>query len=150
MPEIPGQEGTAPKKRGFELSGLFGKKEEEVGPSVSDLLGQVSGVARRLRILESRYTDLSRKAQVTEKNMLAERKRFTSEIKTLDSDILEIKRDLNDIKTKMDMIIGELKNFAAKEDIEAIRKYVELWEPVNFVTRDEVEKIVKETLEESK
>ena len=139
---------SAPEKKGFAIGGLFGKKKEEVGPQVSDVLVQVNELGRRLRILESRYTELNRKAQVTEKNMLAERKRITNELKTDDSDILDLKKDINDLKTKMDMVIAELKNFAAKEDIEAIRKYVELWQPVNFVTRKEVEKIVKEVLEE--
>jgi len=32
--------------------------------------------------------------------------------------------------------------------VESLKKYIELWEPLNFVTREEVEKIVKESLEE--
>ena len=147
MPEVP-LEQPEHKKKGFELGGLFGKKKEETGSSMPDVLEQVTGVARRLRILESRYNDLSRKAQVTEKNMLSERKRFTGEVKTIDSDILELKRDFHELKTKIEMIMGEMQNFAAKEDIASVKKYVDLWEPVNFVTRDEVEKIIKDALEE--
>jgi hypothetical protein len=147
MPEITGQP-EVHKRKGLELGALFGRKEQPVGPNINQVLAQVGEVARRLRILESRYTDLSRKTQVNEKNMLNERKRITNELKTDDSDILELKREMNEIKTKMDMIVGEIKNFAAKEDIEAVRKYVELWEPVNFVTRDEVDKIVKDAIEE--
>ena len=134
-----------PEKKGF---ALFGKKKEEAGPSVSEVLEQINGVARRLRILESRHTDLNRKAQVTEKNMLNERKRFTRELRANDSDILESKKMLNELKSKVDTIIADLKNFAAKDDIEALRKYIDMWEPVNFITRDEVEKIVKEAVEE--
>lgn len=145
---MPGEEETAAKRKAFEIGGLFGKKKEAAGPTVSDVLMQVNELARRLRVLESRYTELNRKALVTEKNMLNERRRRTSEIKTIDLDILELKRDFNELKTKMDMIISELKNFAAKEDIEAIRKYVQLWEPINFVTREEVENIINEILEE--
>ncbi|MBW2995760.1 hypothetical protein KY332_00505 [Candidatus Woesearchaeota archaeon] len=146
MPEITEE---AHKKR-LDLGGLFGgkKKEEAAGVDVSGMIMQVNELARRLRILESRFTDLNRKEQVTEKNMLTERKRFTSELKTMDSDILDLKKEINEIRTKMDMVVGELRNLAAKEDIEAIKKYVELWEPVNFVTRAEVEKIVKEAIQE--
>ncbi|MEE9525132.1 MAG: hypothetical protein V3V78_00815 [Candidatus Woesearchaeota archaeon] len=133
------------KKKGFSLFGK--KKEEEAGPNVMVAIQQVNEVARRLRILESRYTDLSRKEQVTEKNMLGERKRFTTELKALDSEVLDLKREFNEIKTKMDTIIGGLNNLAAKEEVEALKKYIELWEPINFATREEVEKIVKEALE---
>jgi len=144
MPEAPAQQ---PDKRAF---ALFGRKKEETGPSIAAVLEQIGGVARRLRILESRYSDLNRKVDVTEKNMLGERKRLTRELKADDSDILELKKALNEITSKVDTIVADLKNFAAKEDVESLRKYIELWEPVNFVTREEVEKIVKEAVEESK
>lgn len=144
MPKAP----EAHEKKGF---ALFGKKKEvEAGQSPSDLLAQVNGVARRLRVLESRYSDLNRKSQVTEKNMLQGRKRVTKEIKTLDDDILELKRIINQIREKIDTVIFELKNFASKEDFEALRKYIEMWEPLHFVTRDEVEKIVKESVKKNK
>ncbi|MBR9692137.1 hypothetical protein GOV06_05120 [Candidatus Woesearchaeota archaeon] len=148
MPEMPMQGQEAHKKKGFELGGLFGKKKEEAGPDVAVIIGQVNEVARRLRILESRYTELNRKIEVTEKNMLNERKRVASELKTNDSDVLDIKKELNDLKVRTDMVVDSLKGFAVKEDIEVIRKYVDLWEPVNFATREEVEKIVEEKLEE--
>ena len=89
---MPEEQLPEPEKKGF---ALFGKKKEETGPSISDVLEQINGVARRLRILESRYTDLNRKTQVTEKNMLNERKRVTRELRANDSDILELKKILN-------------------------------------------------------
>ncbi|MBW2966337.1 hypothetical protein KY342_04505, partial [Candidatus Woesearchaeota archaeon] len=48
-----------------EKKGLFSKKKQEIGLSSSDLLEQINSVGRRLRLIESRYTDLNRKAQVT-------------------------------------------------------------------------------------
>ena len=142
-------DGLFGKKEGQDKGfSLFKKKEEPAGPTVSDVLNQVNVLDRRLRILESRYTDLNRKAQVTEKNMLNERKIVTGEIRSMDSDILDLKRQINDLKNKVEMIISELKTAARKEDLEAIRKYVELWEPVNFVTRNEVENIINEKLGE--
>ena len=70
MVDIGAAEGESkPAKKG----GLFSKKVEPTGPSISDILEQINGLGRRLRLLESRYTDLNRKMQVTEKNMLNER-----------------------------------------------------------------------------
>jgi len=134
------------------LGGLFGggKKKEPAGPGMSDILERINTVARRLRIIESRYTNLNRRAQLTEKDILNERKRLTREQKTFDSEILELKRIINDFKTKMDLIVSDLRNFAAKEDVAVLTKYVDLWEPVHFVTREEVEKIVQDAMEESK
>ena len=112
-----GEEEAKPAKKG----GFFSKKKEETGLSVSDLLEQINSLGRRLRLLESRYTDLNRKAQVTETNMLNERKRFITEIKTTNSDIIEIKKEIEGVKTKMDRVISELKNFASKDEIDKRR-----------------------------
>ena len=141
---FPGAEMQKPEKKGF---ALFKKKEAPAGPSISDVLEQIGTIDRRLRIIESRNTDLDRKVQVTDKNMLGVRKRFVREIKTIDSDILEIKRHINELKHQIDLIANELKTCARKEDLDALSKYIELWEPVNFVTREEVEKIVKDALQ---
>ena len=89
---------------------------------------------------------MNRKSQVTEKNMLNERKRFITEIKTTNSDVVEIKKEIDGIKNKMDMIVNELRNFAARDELDTLKKYIDFWEPVNFVTRHEVEKIIEEKL----
>ncbi len=148
MPENPGS-ADSKKKRGFDIGGLFGKKKETSPPCAGygDISTQLGEISRRLRILESRNTELNRKIELIEKNMLGERKRFNTELKTFDSDVLELKKEVNDMKEKTDMMAGEFKNLAAKEDIEAVKKYVELWEPINFVTREEVEEIVKDMME---
>ena len=137
-------------KKGFDIGGLFGKKHEIQGPNVSEAIMKVNEVARRVRLLESRYTDLNRKVEVNEKNMLTDRKRIAGELKTNDLDTLEIKKEINELKSNVDMMISELKNLASREDLEAVKKYVELWEPVNFITRDEVENIIKEMIEDNK
>lgn len=144
---FPGNEqNKAPDKKGFSL---FKKKDEhQKGPDINEIVYQLNIIERRLRVLEERFTDLSRQMQVIEKNMLNERKIITKEIKVINSDILDIKRDSNSDKSKIDMIISELKSFARKDEIEVLRKYVELWEPVNFVTRNEIEKIIHEKLRE--
>jgi hypothetical protein len=78
--------------------------------------------------------------------MVNERKRFITEIKTINSDIIELKKEIEGIKNKMDLIVNELKNFASKDEFEVIKKYIEFWEPLNFVTRNEVGKIIEEKL----
>ena len=149
MPEMPFAEPPeqAPKKRGMEFA-LFGKKKEEASPYSYNIQSQINELSRRVRLLESRHTDLNRKIEVNEKNLLDEKRRLTREIKAIDSDILELKKSVEEIRSKMDIILSELENFSSKSDLESLRKYIELWEPLNFVTREEVERIVKESLEE--
>jgi len=141
-----GGAGKAPEKK---RKGLFGaKKAAPVGPSISDVLEQINVIGTRLSLLEDRTTNLTRRTQVTDTNMLNLRKRIDNEIKTINSDIVELRRSITELTDKTGLIIKELKTRAGKEDIEVIRKYVEMWEPLNFVTREEVEKLIRSTIEE--
>ena len=135
-----------PQKKGFVL---FKKKEDPSSdadaPKMPD---QINSLDRRLRILENRYTELNRKTQLIDKNRLNERKIITQEIRSINSDVLELKKEINGIKTKMDLIINELRSCSRKEEVDALRKYIELWEPINFITRNEVDKIIQEKFDE--
>ena len=51
---------------------------------------------------------------------------------------------------KMKMIIKELKLCSKSEDLTVLKKYIDLWDPVRFVTQNEVEKIIEEKIEEMK
>ena len=142
--QMPSKE-EKPKKKGlFTIGGK--KKPESQGPKITDVLTQISSVSRRLVTLEERHTNLDRKIQVTDKNMLSENKRTHEEIRLINSDILEIKKGLNELTEKVDLIINEIKTLASKEEFEVLKKYVEYWEPLNFVTRKEVEKLVNEKI----
>ncbi len=111
---------------------------------------QINDVSRRLRILEERYTNIRRKGQVVEQNMLSENKKVNTEIKTVNSDISDLKRGIAELKSKMMLIVKELQLCAKKEDVQVLEKYINLWEPINFVTSNEVEKIVKSMIEKFK
>ena len=40
-----------------------------------------------------------------------------------------------------------MQGMAKKDDVQVMKKYLELWEPIHFVTQEQVEKIVQDMLE---
>lgn len=128
---------------------LFGPKPRtQSTEGLSYLSSQVNNLSRRLRMIEERFTNIRNKMEVDEKNMLTFHKKVNSEFKTLNSEITEIRNEIKDMRQEMSMIIKELRLSAKKEDVKVLEKYIEIWQPLNFVTRKEVEKIVREILEE--
>jgi len=125
---------------------VFKKEEKQLGIDAVQVSNELNNVSRRLRIMEERYINIRRKTQVTDQNMLLNNRRLRNEIKMVSDDVREIKRELLDIKTKMRLIIKELKECSRKEDVSVLQKYIELWEPINFVTRHEVENIINDIL----
>jgi len=107
---------------------------------------QVNLLAARLRVGEERYSELRKKSLVVEQNMLSSHKKAMTEIKTIQDEINELRRSMTAIEDKIITIIKELRLTARKEDIDVMKRYLDLWDPVKFVTNEQVEKIVDEKL----
>ena len=141
---MPAQEPAPEKKR------LFGQSSKEPpAPSIDpNLINQINDVSRRLRIAEENYSNLRKKTQLTDQNMLKSNKRIDTEIKAINEDTKEIRKEIGDINSKIGQIAKELQIFAKKDDVKTLQKYVNLWEPIKFVTHDQVENIVRDIIEE--
>lgn len=82
--------------------------------------------------------------------MLSSNKKFSGDIKSINDALHEIKKLIAEVNDHMRQVVEELKRGAKKEEVRVLQKYIEMWEPVNFVTRNEVEKIIREILDENK
>ncbi len=141
----------SPKTEGHaKKSGLFGSHEKKEDPmdKIKVLANEITTVNRRTRMIEEHISNLRRKVQVNEQNMLSDAKKNVIELRTTSSDVTDLRRLIQDIENKMLIIIKELKLCAKKSEVTTLQKYIDMWEPINFVTRKEVEKIVGEVLEE--
>ncbi|MBR9676878.1 hypothetical protein GOV04_01960 [Candidatus Woesearchaeota archaeon] len=118
------------------------------GVAIDDLHAQFNSFNRRLRMLEERFSSTRQKLQVIEENMISNARSNSSEVSTLVEEIRELRLDMSDVKDKFKLMATEFVSTAKKEDFQVLKKYVELWEPINFVTRQEVQRIVKQILSE--
>jgi len=124
--------------------------QKPVQPDMGSFSEDISNLSRRLRMLEEGFTNLRRALQVTEQNMLDKNKIFTTELRTILSDISDMKKDINDVKEKIMEIVKELQTSAKRDEVKLLEKYINYWNPVKFVTQNEVQQIVKEMLEKEK
>jgi len=113
----------------------------ETQPDSSYILNEV---INRLRALESKYNLLAEKTLMINKNMLDEYKTLARHIKIMESDTRELKLDINKIKEVIKDIAKENENYARKESVKVLEKYINLIDPLKFVTEDDVRRIAKE------
>lgn len=124
---------------------LFPKKDDPT-LQIAPMVQQLNSSLLRLRIIEEQSNQLRRRMQVTDQTTLRINKRLTEEAKLINTDLADIKITLDDLKEKVMLIISELRNAPKREEFQILKKYVELWEPMQFVSRKEVESIVEDAL----
>ena len=130
------------------MQGMFHKAapQQDLGSFSED----IGNLTRRLRVLEEGFTNIRRSLQVTEQNMLGKNKVFATEIRTLTSDINDVKKEINEVKEKIVEIVRELEGAAKREEVKVLEKYINYWNPIKFVSQNEVEEIVKEVIKKIK
>ena len=127
---------------------LIHKTEQQPpGPNINEVAGQVAEANRRLRLLEDRYKTLHQKMQLTDENMLDSHKKIHKELRANKSEIDELKHTIGKLNENVGLVIAELKKCARTEDIKTLEKYLGYWQPVKFVTQEQVERIVKDMLD---
>ncbi|MBS3104824.1 hypothetical protein J4234_01050 [Candidatus Woesearchaeota archaeon] len=125
----------------------FGHAQQQEAPDFSGITTDVNTLSRRLRLLEEGFTNLRRFFQVTEENIIAKNKHFSAEIKTLTSDVNEVRKEIQEMKDKLILVIIELQSVARKQEVKVLERYINLWNPIKFVTQNEVEQIINEVLD---
>lgn len=145
QPPGAGQNAPEPPKKG----GLFAKKskpDSEAG--MNDLAAQVNNTSRRMRLLEESYSNVRKKIQLIEQNMISNQKDALDNVKTTNEEMDEIRKEIEDLKEKFRIMIDEIKETAKIQDVKVLENYINLWNPMQFVTRKEVEKLIKKIVEE--
>ena len=129
---------------------MFGKSQQPEGPDIGGMTSDINSLSRRLRLLEEGFTNLRRFFQVTEDSNIAKSKHYSAEFKTITSDISEMGKEMQEIREKLSLVIKELQSVARKEEVKVLEKYINLWNPVKFVSQNEVESIINEVLDKRK
>lgn len=81
--------------------------------------------------------------------MLSSDRKIKAEIKLLSSEFSDLKAQAAEASEKVKALIREMESFARIEDVDVIRKYLNLIEPLGFVTQNEVERMVRQAVEEA-
>lgn len=104
----------------------------------------LTSIATRLKLAEERYANLAKRNELTEGSLLAFEKDIKTELRVLTKQTVELRKRLNEINTKMDAMLAELDGVVQKHEFAAAEHYLELWQPMQFITREEAKRLIKE------
>lgn len=96
----------------------------------------------RIRTLENKYNLLGERLLVVNQNMIEEYKRLLQELKSVNEEMREMRQEVFVTQDTVRNMIKEMEFFAKKEQIKVLEKYIDLLNPMRFVTEEEVISIV--------
>ena len=143
-PPLFGQQGAGKK----ESRAIFNHNPEMAKAGASDITSQIANLNRRLRLIEERYDGLRKKIQLIEQNMLKQSKTLSQETRATSSDLIEMRRSIEDLRGKARLMVKELMDCAKADELKVLQKYIDFLEPLQYVTRTEADKLIREIVQE--
>ncbi len=121
-------------------------KQEATQPALPPYVtNEIDEIMRRIRLLEERFSNLRKKSQFTEQNMLKDTKELFEGINLLEANLTDMRSEISELNEKLLKLIDEMKQSVKKTDLNVLSKYLDFWRPLDFITREEAEKMLKET-----
>ncbi len=127
-----------------QVIGADKKNNKNLAIDLPSLANELNNTSRRVRIMEERYINLRNKIQVSDENVLGFNRRVNAKLRDVNEELTLLRRQVNEVKDKILLIIKELQSTAKKDKLLEIQKYIDMWSPLSFVTKNEVSRIVKE------
>lgn len=121
------------------MAELYPKNQTPIKTDVTD-------IAAKLKILEERYTNLAKRGRLAEENLLGFEKDIRTELRAFQKRVLESKKHISEIREKLDLIEADISKSVSKEELRVLEAYIDLWQPMNFITREEAEKLIKQKI----
>lgn len=103
-------------------------------------------VNTKLADIEEKHNLLRDRVLMADEGFLKTLELIKKEISIIKDNIREIRKDISVVKETEQGIIDSMNNFARKEELHILERYMKLWEPLKFVKADEVRKIIKQEL----
>jgi hypothetical protein len=126
-----------------EVNTIFGNEQPQQDPTqVEDVSLLVKDLMRRVRVLEERYSSIRKNIQVNEQNVLSTNKKMKTEVDAVNLDFTDLKNSIREMNENIVLIVKELRETVKKEEVKVLERYIELWEPLNFVSHAEMERYV--------
>lgn len=104
----------------------------------------ITEVAARLKILEDRYTNLSRREQLAEQNLLSFERELNADLRALQERLTETRRHVHEVHERVDIIQGQIAQAASREELRVLDAYLNMIQPMVFATRTDVKKLIED------
>ncbi len=115
-------------------------------PVQVDFTQAMNELANRLRVLEGKHGTYAEKLLVMNQNMIEEYKKTMSEFKVIRQSLADMTKDIDAVKNVVKHLSDEAGKFAKNQDVKVLQKYVDYWNPMNFMTEKDVLILVDKVL----
>ena len=93
--------------------------------------------------IEGKLNNLTREVDILKNNTSSKLKEVKDLVNDLNGEYIDVVHTQSKLNKQLDLIVKELEKTATTEQINVVKKYIEYWNPINFVTKKELDKVIE-------
>ncbi|MBU1112205.1 MAG: hypothetical protein ABIG93_00505 [archaeon] len=101
-----------------------------------------------VKALESKINNLNREFALVKNDLIKRNNDLKKDMKNLDKEVFDLRGQMEESTKKIDLVIKELKQTAGNEEVQVLKKYIEFWNPMNFVTQKDLDRFFEQKKQE--
>ena len=117
---------------------------------VNAIAALLSEFNTKISDLEARYDMLRDRLLLTSESFVKTRDAVNKEVNLVKRDLRDVKNDVEKNKELTQQILYELSQFARKEEVRILERYIKLWEPLKFAKVEEVKEMINNAMIKTK
>lgn len=115
------------------------EQQQEFKQKIDTHSNVILNIVERQKDLESSIDNLKEKIELIDNNSIKNFKKHYNDIKSLRQDLNEVKQNIESLTEQNKKISQQMQLMANRDDVQKLERYIDLWNPMDFVTREEMD-----------
>jgi predicted nucleic acid-binding Zn-ribbon protein len=111
-------------------------------PQFDPQLKAMGDLGRKVRTVEDRINELTERMSFTSDSLNKKEKEMEDAIATMLRTVSSLQKDVTVLKTELGQMRKEIQKAAPSDKVAELEGYINMIDPMKFVTRDEVKKLI--------
>lgn len=105
--------------------------------------GSYGGETPRIKDMEEKQNILKERILLIGQNLIETKEGVGEKMTEIKKEIESLKEDVMRMKSFVEIVSGEMAKFARREDLEILTKQAKMFQPLEFVRKSELKKLIK-------
>ncbi len=110
---------------------------------------RLSDISARVKLVEDQLQTIRSHIEVVDNSVIEKHKALISEVRKIEDDLRSLRADVDKVNSLSERLVERLEAFATKEDVKVLERYVNMWQPMNYMTKQETENLIRNILKQS-
>lgn len=129
-------------------SNLAGGVPKATAEGLTRVREHVSSFAARVRLVEDQLNNIRGHLELIDSSMVDKHKTIVKELRSLEDNGRELRAEMAKLNDLVERTIKRLESLSSKEEVKVLERYIEMWQPMNYITRDELKSLVQKIIKE--